>query len=504
MVEKTCQQCEQPIEVADAFCRACGTRVFAVLGREDAAAPTELHIDGAEMVDGSEPDDGRWQLSRAVLGLGAAILAVLIGLSVLSGLGDSGSDDDVATINETDGDETDGDEPGATPTVEPTATARPTTTSTATQRATEPGDEDSPTGSTDAGVETEEAEPEPTPDQVIDNWDDARALYDQEGVLAVRRSRSQVDLVDLATGRWQTVDTPSGSPGFSPTGDGSFATSAGIVTATGTQPTISPWDGSEPRLIGESGQFLVAVSEDIVVLGTNEFPIFWDTETTMTATELATGDTRTVAMANGFGLFSIQGIFGALSYPFAGDFGASTAIWTFDDGWTDVGPGNPIAASTGGVLVQTCSAETDGAMTCALDMVTPDGTRTAAHPDVAVASPWAAVLSPNLRWLASAPWPGGRASPYSLIDLETGSTVEGGTLFVDLGPSAPGVWLGDSGVFAMLGQRGSLYLTNAATGESVELEDVPWPPISPQYSNYPAIVSWLDMPMPASLPSAAE
>jgi len=480
MVNEACRQCGQSIRAQDAFCGKCGAKVStAAIG--STGSSTDLFLEGAPAVEAPPTEDGgRWQWTRAVLGLGSVVLASLIALSLLGGFGDGGADGDATTINETEEASTETDDP----TTVPTSTPLPQPKATGTPPATPRSDE------SDADADHED---DGSTDDLIAGWSEVTDLYDGGGVLALQLRRSEIHLVDLATGRWQAVEVPGSSLGRGFTPYASFPLRAGVVSVTGTRPTFRAWDSTEPEPIGEVGQMVLGRSEDVVILGDDQGLFFGGGGTSLLGLEVATGR---------FGAGALAGVFGSLSYPFAAELGDGVAVWTIDDGWTDLGAGNVLATSAGGLVVQICEVVDDG-LTCAMETVALDGTRTEVHPDVSIPQLFGTSASPDLRFVAAWNWPesGLPGNTYVVTDLRTGTSVDGG-------PIEPGsffnggAWLGDSAVFASIGSRSRLQLTDAATGQAVVIDDVPWPRASTPMNPSESLATWIDMPFPEPLPAA--
>jgi len=488
MAYRSCRQCGQSNGANDAFCSRCGT---AVTGGVEIAPPASSHdllLDGASAIESPPADDGqRWQWTRAVLGLGSVVLALLIALSLLGGIGGGDTDADVATINDNEDSATDDDETAAdtepSPTPRPTATSRPATTP-------EPDD-------LDGSVSSEAGE---DPDRFAD-WSRVTNVYDGGGVLVLQRNPRALDLIDLASGEWQTIESSTSSLGLGFSPYNSFATRAGVVTATGTQPTLRRWDETEPEPIGEPEQMVLGYSDEVIILGDDEGLFFGRGGTSLVGVEMETGRTAAVDLPDGFGAGALVGLFGSLTYPFAAELGDGLGIWTFDDGWAHLGPGNVIAIGAGGAVVQVCEVEAAGSLACAMETVTLDGTRTAVHPEVNLPQVFGTMASPDLRFVASVNFSASGPTNYQLTNLETGATTDAG-IADDNSFFNGGTWLGASGVFAVLGPGQSLTLTNAVTGQSVEIDDVPWAsgartPMNPNDS----MATWIDMPFPDPLPA---
>lgn len=453
----------------------------------------DLVFDGAETPAAASTDDTRWQSTRAVLGLGAVVLAALITLSVLGGFGDNGSDDDAATISETDEPATD-----ATSTPEVTATPEPTPEPTSTPTSTRAPQPDDPDGPADTSGPDDD--PSAETDQVIAGWDQVSEIFDGEGVLAVQRDRTSLDLIEMATGRWQTIDTPYLASGLTSSSSNAI-TQAGIVSTDRGQATFYPWSDDDPIPIGEFGERPLGVSDDIAVLADPDDFFTGGDDLALTAHDLRTGATKTIDLSTGLGPNSFVGFFGAFSVPLTADVGDGTAVWTFDEGWSHLGSGNPVAVASEGLILKTCTLD-GGDLACQMETTTLDGTRKPVHPSVTLNGPFGTALSPDLRWLGMEVWRDLEGRTYELVDLETGSVVDAGDIIGDI-PEVVGTWLGESGVFARLGERRSLRLINAATGQTVEIDEPPWGARSSS-TGPGAITAWIDMDFPEPRSSTAD
>ena len=506
MVNGACRECGQAIGTTDAFCRRCGTSVSSPTDSLQLAPPSGLALDGVEVVDSPTSDGQRWQSTRTILGLGAVVLAVLIAMSALGGFGDS-ADIDRAGVNETasadtddpdtddadtddpDTDDADTDDPdtndadsaAATQTPEPTAEPDPPSTSTqvATARAPSPEDPDGPAASNDARDRTDETEteteiePEPEPEQIIAGWDQVTEIYKGGGVVTVQSTRNDLHVIDLATGRWNKFDTPPATSSFQPTGAVSFPMKSGIVVLSGDGPELRPWDGSKSTSLGSVNDIVIATDDDNVIVGDENAIFFRPSEGGLIAHRPSTGESRMLEVPNG--RYTMWRTFTSTEYPLPTDTGGGTAIWSFDDGWIDLGPGNAIAVGRQGALLEVCDVTTKASLVCIFEIVKLDGSRSAVHPSIADSSPFGTKLSTDLQWLAhfSANSESAQSETFFLTDLQTGTRVEAGQSRSG-GQAGSGAWLGDSEVFVVIGKDQVMHFTDATTGEMVEIAEVPW------------------------------
>lgn len=448
-------------------------------------AAAGLSIDGAESVD-APADDQRWSSIRTVLALGVVGLALVIAMNMLGGFGNSGSTTDEATINNL---ADDADQPTASA----TATAEPTTRPSATPDAA-PTEAAPRSDSENGAAGAASAEAEPPSAKVLPGWADVTNIYDGGGTLVVQTGRSQFEIVDLATGEWSTMETPP-SIGFSPFGRYGYPTATGIVAATAAGAELRPWDGSEPTRFGDEGQTIVAWSDDEIILGGANIYVPGQREASLVAHRISTAESKVVDLPAGPSV--LWRWFSSAAYPLVAELGGTTAVWTFDDGWIDVGPGNAIAVSRQGLLAQVCSLNAT-TVTCNMETVLFDGTRTATHPNAVVHDEYNTSVTTDLHWVAgleSESTDGFPSQPSIILtDLRTGARVDAGK-GISAAANIVGSWLGDGHVFALLDPDASLRFVDASTGDVAVITETPWTARS-QAGPTTMSTTFLDIPFP--------
>lgn len=486
MTKQTCQRCGHTPWADEPFCGQCGAR----LGLASTSTPTspsqEISL-GDEQPDGpSNAAANAGRPLRILLGVGAACILGFVGLSALGSLGSDDAANGAATTE--DDTEIEADEPDEAAEDKPTATAtRQATPAPTTNQDDNKLDSADATENDDETVEN--------PNTVIPDWSRFTDLYDGSGVLAVNAGGNEVTLVDLETGRTATYKSRNSSFSRFGVSAGSNATTSGLVSTRINDVVVTPWAGGDDIVITDSTEgngplTVLSVDDDRVV--TFKQDIFETDEFSLQIHDLADGSTTSISLpptATGpLFTWSPGGV-----DPLTIHGGAGLMRWAPGVGWRDLGPGSSIAHSSGGMLVEQCEAAGES-LACAYSTVTYEGERVELHPSMSEKTYFGAVLSDDLRWMATVSFGAdidGGPPAFVVTELATGATGPTPTA-TEFFPS--GYWLPDSSVFALIAPGQPLRLVDAETRAEAEINDVPWNDY--RSSDEPASVRVLDMEFP--------